>query len=360
MMKTSILTVIFALTLTVLGAYEKNILDVQFRSIPDNYETLLKTEPGKWNFNFMPYGKDEDVLWSDPAVRRDSISGGTANANRVTAILGACNEQGLTILVFSAEPELKKHLAEGKPLPDSMLEMFFAPGDADNNDIQHWYQFIFGQTDVDKIPADYPWLERDRNFKRINHDLKVETKLIDSGYISKVFIPWSMLDNRMPFPRKKDNFWRVSIMRWCPGTSQTWGGRVHALTSTGYFRLPTFSDAQKDAIRKNILLRAWNEFQEQYKAVNSVDGMIEPWRQEKDKSQPRSYITMREEREFMTKVMPTILPEFHAIGKDIAAYDTLTGAQKDALLVRAKRLKQFSFVWQTAYAEYLKAKHFSK
>lgn len=359
-MKKSFLSVIFALTMTVLGAYEKNILNVEFRNIPDDYENLLKTEPDKWNFNFMPYGKDEGVLWSDPAVRRDSISGGTENVNRVTAVYGACNEQGLTFLVFCAEPELKKSLSEGKALPGSMLEMFFAPGDADNNNLQHWYQFIFNQTEENKAAMDYPWLERDRNFKRIQNELRTETKLIDSGYISKIFVPWGLLDNRMPFPRKKDNFWRVSIMRWCPGTSQTWGGRVHALTSTGYFRLPEFTAAQKDAICKNLLLRAWNEFQEQYKAVNSVDGMIEPWRQKKDRSQPRSYITMREEREFMTKIMPAILPEFHAIGKDIADYDKLTAAQKDALMIKAKRLKQFSFVWQTAYAEYLKNKYFSK
>lgn len=359
-MKKIILFAIFALSMTILGAYEKNILDVRYCDVPGNFESLLKTHADQWNFNFMPYGKDEGVLWSDPAVRRDAISGGSDNAKRVTAVFGACNEQGLTILVFCAEPELKKSLAEAKALPGSMLEMYFAPGDADNNNLQHWYQFIFGQTDVDKNASDFPWLERDRNFKRIKHELKVETRIINTGYISKVFIPWSLLDNRMPFSAKKDNFWRIGIMRWCPGTSQTWGGAVQAVTSTGYFRLPEFTAAQKDAIRKNILLRAWNDFQEQYLVVNGVDGMEEPWRLERDKAHPRSYITMREEREFMTEVMPAILPEFTQIGKDIARYDELTETQKESLLIRAKRLKQFSFVWQTAYADYLKNKFFSK
>lgn len=340
-------------------AYEKNILDVSFRSIPDNYETLLKTEPGIWNYNFMPYGQGADVLWSDPAVRREASTGSDAGGKRVTAVAAACNEQGLTILVFGAEPGIADALKNGKALPGSMLEMYFAPGDADNHDLRHWYQFIFDQTN-DRNLRDFPWLERNRDFQRITGKLRVESKILDRGYISKIFIPWSLLDGCVPFSDKRDNFWRIGIMRWC-SVSQTWGGVVQALTSAGYFRMPDFTPAQKDAIRKNLLLRAWEEYSTALLwPVRETDGLNEEWRLKKDRALPRSYMNLKEEREFMTACLPPLKAECAALGEEIAQYDSLTEPQKDALLVRAKKLRQFSFDVQAAHAQFLRNEFFRK
>lgn len=358
-MKKYLLLIVFLMGISVAAsAFEKNVLNVEYRAVPDNFETLIKTEADKWNFNFMPYSDDAEMLWSDPAFRRDvSTTGGSVK--RVTAVYGACNELGLTILVYSAEPELQKTLAEGKAMPRSTLEMFFAPGDADNDRMQHWYQFIFSQHCSADPVMDYPWLEHDRNFRRITGEVKVVTKILDNAYITRVFIPWSLLDNRTPFSDKADNFWRIGIYRWCPGLSQTWGGRVQAMTSTGYFRMPAFTPEQKDAIRKNLLLRAWGDYTEAFQPVHSAEGNREAWRKVKEVPAVRSYAHISEEREFMAKALPPVVERCNAICAEIAKYDTLSEAEKESLLKRAKVLMQFTLDYQTAHAEMLKNKFFA-
>ena len=259
--KASIAGAVAALSLVLSAVAEKNSLNVEYRDLPSNYETLLRLEPGKWNFNFCPYGADSaSVLWSDPIMQRDAMSGENTGDKAPTALFVTCNEEGFTLLVCSIEPTLKGNLEKGAALPSSQLECFFAPGDSDTSKIEHYYQFICSATEL-KAAGVYPWFVEDRSFRTIEGQMQLDSRPLPNGNVVRVFIPWSALFDRLPFLTKRDNFWRLSVIRWAPGGGQTWGGVVHAATSAGYIRFPDFTEAQKTAIRKTVLLKGWTAYQ---------------------------------------------------------------------------------------------------
>ena len=111
---------------------EKNIISVEYRDLPANFEQLPRTEPQKWNFNFRPYGAmAASVLWSDPIMQREVMAGEDAQGKEPTALYVCCNAEGLNLLVYAVESKMTSSLEKGEALPTSTLECFFAPGDAD-------------------------------------------------------------------------------------------------------------------------------------------------------------------------------------------------------------------------------------
>ena len=358
----SVFSLVFS-GLLVLSATEKNLYNVSWRGIPAQYETLL-SEPESWNMNFFPVGGGDDTLWSDPAVNRSILSGQDTDGKSPTGIFVSCDAEGFNVLVFSAVPGMKKALEDGKSLPASCLECFFVPGDSDDDVLHHYWQFIFQQNVCfnGRLEAhqwnqflamfdDFPWLATDRNFKPITRYLQIENRILGNGYISRITVPWRYLWNNLPFGDKKDNFWRLSVIRWA-AVSQTWGGYVHRVTPCGYIRWPEFTQAQKDMIRKNVLISAWQDYQLVAFNWRTPQGGAEPWRREKDAAFPRTFMNLEEYLTFMETHMKPLLAECDAIGQRIAAFDSLSPEEKDAVYAQIRKLTQFRYDVQEAYRQY--------
>ena len=345
---------------------EKNMIEAEFRDLPAHYERLLEAEPDKWNFNFRPYGAaSADTLWSDPIVQRDAVSGRDLGDKAPTAVFASCNEDGFTILVFAGEPQFKDRLEQGLALPPSSLECFFAPGDADTSGIEHYYQFMCGANEP-RITGVYPWFMEDRGFRTIEGRLQVDSRTLPNGNLLRIFVPWSPLFDRLPFTEKRDNFWRLSVIRWgAPGGGQTWGGVVHAATSAGYVRWPDFTDEQKTAIRKATLLKGWTAYKNLAgsRAVNPavVNPRTEEYYTETIAALPQSFRNVNEDFGFGEAWLENASAKRNALGASIAAFETLSQAEQEAFYAKASdMLFNFGYDLEQAYADYLKAKIFAR
>jgi len=338
---------------------EKNVYDAKFRNLPDDYTKLLQTEPESWDFRFRPYGASEAAfLVSDPTLQRDVQSGKNIEKQRPTSFNFSCNEKGFSILVFSAEPSLGEAMGKGAAVPGDSLELFFCPGDADQSKIEPYYQFIIDQ--IKGELTDYPWQIEDRNFHRILGYVQNETRIIANGYVTKIFIPWELLYDRLPFSDKKDNFWRLSVIRWASGGGQTWGGFVHEANRAGYIRWPDFTQEQKFAIYETVLNKAWQKYQSLLVKVNPalVPDMKEPYRH--PDNAPRSYMNLQEDRIFVEEFLKPMIEERNAMGKNIATFKELPAAEKEELYSHVDKLMNFNYDVDEACASYLKAKLFKR
>ena len=223
------------------------------------------------------------------------------------------------LLVFSAEHGIRDALGKGTAVPGNSLEIFFAPGDADTEKIEHYYQFI---TDMESTKIlDFPWLVETRNFRRLRDAVQCTTRKVSNGYVTRIHVPWEILYNKLPFQDKADNFWRLSVIRWAPGGGQTWGGVVHAATTAGYIRFPHYTDEQKAEIQEYVLNRAWEKYRRDLATYGSalVMDMKEPYRKELPK-RPRSFMNMQEDRVFVEKVLIPMEKERNDLGAGIASF----------------------------------------
>ncbi len=336
-----------------LSAQQKNCYDVNIGNPPDRFETLLKTEPEKWDFNFRRYGDESSVLVSDPILQRNVQSGTETTEQRLTALYVAANNEGFDIIVFSAEHGIRDALSKGTAVPGNSLEIFFAPGDADTEKIEHYYQFI---TDMESTKIlDFPWLVETRNFRRLRDAVQCTTRKVSNGYVTRIHVPWEILYNKLPFQDKADNFWRLSVIRWAPGGGQTWGGVVHAATTAGYIRFPHYTDEQKAEIQEYVLNRAWEKYRRDLATYGSalVMDMKEPYRKELPK-RPRSFMNMQEDRVFVEKVLIPMEKERNDLGAGIASFSGMTPEERDAFYGKAAdMLMNFDYDVQEAYRTYL-------
>lgn len=337
---------------------QKNVYDVNSSDLPDRFEKLLKLEPKKWNFNFSKYGDEAAVLVTDPILQRTVQEGEDAGEKRVTGIYVSSNSEGLNLLVFCSEGGLKDALEKGKAFPYNSLEIYFAPGDSDNSKIEHYYQFI---VDLNTNEFnDYPWLTETRSFRSIKNHIRYETRKVSNGYVTKICILWDGLFDKLPFSDKADNFWRLSVIRWCASGGQTWGGVVHAATSAGYIRLPKYSDAQKGEIYQYVLNRAW----ERYRQLLAVYGpalvpdMKEPYRDQLQKT-TRTFMNIQDDRVFVNEILVPMVAERDALGAKIAVFEKMSLLEQKAFYEQnIGKLMNFDYDVQEAYGKYIKNKLF--
>ncbi len=369
-MKKPIPTLIAAVSVTLLTGSavnaKKNMVEVVFRDLPANYETLLEDEAAKWSFNFRPYGAGSaETLWSDPIVQRDALAGRDIAGKAPTALFVTCNEEGFTVLVFAAEPQFKDNLEKGSSLPPSRLECFFAPGDADMSSIEHYYQFIIGANEP-RIEGIYPWLVEDRKFRTLEGHLRIDSRMLPNGNLVKIFVPWAPLFDRLPFTDKRDNFWRLSVIRWgAPGGGQTWGGVVHAATSAGYIRWPDFTDERKTAIRKTVLLKGWTVYKNLAGSTGVNPALVPPrteeYYEETIAKLPQTFRNVNEDFGFREAWLENAIAERNALGATIAIFDTLSQAEQEAFYDKASdMLFNFRYDIEQAYADYLGAMIFRR
>lgn len=334
----------------------KNIMNAVWMTPPALDETLLSSRTMIWNFGFRPYSKDSAAsLWTDPSVQRDAASGKATAGARPTALSMVCDEYGFAMYVFSGEPELAESQTKGKDAPSSMLECYISPRDADNEKIEHYYQFMIDQKT--NTIRDFPWLQGDRNFAPMNGQFRPETRVLSHGYLTKLYFPWSFFWNRLPFLTQDNNVWRLCVMRWCPG-SQTWGGIVHELSRMGYVIWPDFTPERRAAIMKNILQYAWTRyigFKKIYSPASFPENTA-PYVKEIPQD-IRSYVYIPEYRDFDRDVLNAMIAERDALGAKIAAFDSMTFAEQEAFYrENAGRLISFQYDVQEAFRTWLEGK----
>ena len=357
-----------AITALLLGALSlladagKNLLQVTYRDLPENAESLLKTEPASWDFNFRPYGSSAGYLWSDPILQRNVVAGGQSE-KRMTAINVTCNERGFTLLVFCSEPALAEALAKTNSIPSPGIEFFFAPGDADTPKIEHYYQMYYGDGDLDE----FSWLERDRHFRPCLPYTTYDEKVLPNGFLVRFTFAWEPLFDRLPLDNGKlDNFWRLSVIRWAD-RGQTWGGVVHQANQAGYIRWPAFTQEQKTAIREHLLRRAWTSFRKlsSKPAYTSAEGWAgipickAPYRLDELKATPRSYVNFGEDPAFRP-VLEKLTAERNALGPEIARFREMSPEEQKTFYDKASdMLFNFAYDVQAAFADYKAEKIFS-
>ena len=342
----------------------KNVYDVRFGRIPSNCETLLASDPDSWDFNFRPYGRTADLV-SDPAIVR-GVAAGKAMEGKPTGLRVSCDEDGWGFLVFCSEPEIGKALEESKSLPLPNLEMYFLPGDTDNADPAMYWQFYRGESKLDQ----FDWPACDRRWRPLKPFVREETRALSNGYVYRLEFPWESMWDRLPiFSDRQDNFWRLSVMRWVNG-GMTWGGTVHEPARFGYIRWPKFTDAQKTAIMRRVLEKAWMDFRTlSAKAAYSVAGSVEnaggragyvrtePYAVAQAKEQgPRSYINYCEDPDFRP-TLEKLTAEAQALGPGIAAFASKPMDEQVRFYRAASdTLFNFRYAVEEAYEKQLRAK----
>lgn len=335
----------------------KNVYSATFRTLPRDLKTFPEETPGEWDFNFRPYGKT-DMLWTDPILQRNVTSGSSDKA--ATALHVSCDEKGFTVLVLSSEPQLKDSFANTNNYPSPTLEFFFAPGDADTPEITHYYQMMFDGVTL----REFPWLVAGSDFRPCLPHTEAEEIRLKSAVLARISVRWDPLFDRLPiFPAKKDNFWRLSMIRW-GAISQTWGGTVHQANLAGYIRWPEFTEEQKTAIMKNILVNAWISFNKDIGDVSytvktgwsGVNPMKAHFRDEENALDPRSYSNFNEDPAFRP-VLDEMVLRRKALAPKIGIFDNLPYREKVAFYKEASNLLlNFKYDVQKAYASLEKSR----
>ena len=357
-MKYTTLMLALAIPASALLAQEegKNVYDVAFRSLPADVTSLPAKEPETWNFNFRPYG-DSGMLWSDPILQRDVTSGGTAGDRPATALNVTCDADGFTLLFLCVEPALATSYAQTNVFPSPKIEFFFTPGDADTPKIEHYYQMYYSNSQLNE----FPWLIPGRDFRTCLPYTRHREFVMQNAILVEINVSWEPLFDRLPiFPVKRDNFWRLSAIRW-GALSQTWGGVVHQANQAGYIRWPAFTDAQKTAIMKGLLKKGWVSFMKQTakrdyttdRGWRGVTPLKAPFREAELKADPRSYVNYNEDPGFRP-TLERLTDECKALAPRIGAFESLPMAEQEAFYRMASdKLFNFRYDVEEAYAKYL-------
>lgn len=341
---------------------EKNVAQVEYRTLPADYENLPFRETAKWNFGFRPYGQEAaSYLWSDPSVIRNVSSGEQADEqNLPTGMYVSCNRYGMTILGYGALRDQKKMLAKGGNLDNVYFEYFFLPGDSDTPPVVNYQPFGIS-TLYPYLGFKLTWMKEDRNNRDQFKDMKIEARLNSNGVVQCIFIPWHVIWDKLPvFPEKQDNFWRLSMIRWGGSKGgETWGGRVHSQTKCGLIRMPDFTPEQKSEILKTTLEVLWTKYQNVKNSVGVNPNRTLPldrYRKSID-ALPHSWMNVNEDPVFKETVLIPLIRSRDAIGAEMADFDKLTLKEQMAFYRKnAPLLGNFHYDLDDACAGYLKNK----
>lgn len=345
---------------------EKNIIDAEYRNLPADYWNLLQREPEKWNFNFRPYDSQfAEILWSDSQLQRNVVLGADLEGKQPSALYVSFNDEGFTLLLFAAEPNTNANLEKGSGRPASIFECFFMPGDADSQKFDHYYQFMC-QATKPCIDGVFPWMMEDEFFRTIKGKMTGESHTLANGNIIKVFVPWEPLFDRLPFlGGKRDNIWRLSVIRWASSGGQTWGGTVHQQGKAGYMRFPEFTNEMKTRIMKNLLVRGWdayklylrNEYmQPRILPINATQHYLRDLNRNL-----HTDIVFAEDIPFFKTVLEPMIAEIDAYGKTIANFEKLSiDEQIKFYQTAAPKLYNTKYIMEKAYGEWQDDQIFGK
>ncbi len=205
--------------------------------------------------------KSAAMLFADITAGRSTASGKKKLRDyylQNTAFYMVYNDKGWHIFFLSGEKNIENILADGKSA--GALEVFFTPG----LNGESYYQWISnlpdGKTSI------YDWNSPHRGYRYLKDYLKTETVVSKKRIGTYVFIPWEALYDKLPLDGKA---WKFSMIRWSPGGGFTWGGRVHETGQWGHIQWQKPSREQNIRIKKNIVRRAWAEYNKTKKKLFS-------------------------------------------------------------------------------------------
>ena len=347
---------IFALTSVLLASVvfhndAKNVCDIQWN------------KDGEWNSNFRPYGRTKDLA-ADPSIVRGALEGKSSEGHP-TALRMRCDEKGFTLEVFCYESGIKAALESGAALPLPNVGVYLAEGDTDTTDPAFYHQFYLGARSI----KNYEWLSFGRDRRDIMPFVRHQVERRDNGFFISLTIDWEAYWDHLPlFDARKDNFWRLNVIRWVDG-GLTWGGPVHTPSRFGYIRWPDFTAERKCVILKRLLENGWMNFKEisataAYNVSAKEPGggaavfpAKAPFEQAMDAAEPnRSYALMAADPAFRPE-LERLTGRANALGAKIAAFDDLVEREQAAFYREAApMLFNFRYDVEDAYAKYLKAK----
>ena len=98
---------------------------------------------------------------------------------------------------------------------------------------------------------------------------RIETAKLAEGLGAVIFIPWESLYNRLPFLEGHDGPWGFTIMRRSESGSLTWGGAEREPGRWGRLAWQPPTEAQRRAIQRRLIPRAWEVYQQSMPAVTN-------------------------------------------------------------------------------------------
>lgn len=348
----------------------KNVTDAVWTSLPADASEAVRAIPATtWDFGFRKYGSAAGLLWTDPITQRDVISGGSSNEEgRVTSLAVTCDENGFTVLVLCSEPSLATYLAQGKKRPTANIEFFFLPGDADQEKIEEYWMGIGAE---DREIKEFSFMVPRRANRKMFDYTTYREQVYGGSILARISVDWTLAFDRLPiFGDRRDNFWRLSVIRWADG-GMTWGGNVHQTGQAGYIRWPDFTEERRLAIEKNVLGKCWEKFQKERVAPEMALGYISkndpeasvgigygpmpnpaPYHAAKVAAEPRSHVLYAEDPGFRP-TLQAIMERCQAFGPQIAEMDAMEPAARDAFYREASQaLFNFRYDVEREYREY--------
>ena len=330
----------------------KNCYDVIWGRAGNDYAQMIRENLDEWNFQFRPYGGQTDWLLFDSNVKRDVAGGGSSN-QKVTALRVSCDEDGFDVLIYCSEPNLATYLEKDGAYPREQIEYFVVPDDADTPAVQRHYMGFYG-AGRDRI---YPNLVHDRAYRDAKPTV-TETP-VGNAVVVKMHYDWRVFWDVLPaFPKKADNFWRLSVIRWnCGGV--TWGGGVHQNSRAGYVRWPAFTSERRAALLKRTLEKGYEEFL----ALATTDNRLavgartplKKWkfREELDAKFAHTYVNVNSDPVFRP-TLEAMVAERKAFAARIAKIGELADAEQErAYREISAKLFNFRYDVQEAYARHL-------
>ena len=357
-MAAAVAVVAMASTCSLAAPEAKNVATAVFESLPTDLGAYMRAHPDRWDFGFRPYNSSASDLWTDPQLQRNATAGRDTGGTRPTAISFAMDARGLTMLLFCGEPSLTNCFAEGADFPSPRAEFFVCPGDADMGGIRHHYHMYY---DGRKL-QEFPWLVAARDFRPLLPYTSYEEQELPNGIMFRLTYAWEGMFDYLPCVDEPENgnFWRFSAIRWAKGGGQTWGGKVHAPSSAGYIRFPSFTPEQRTAILTHVLHAGWKNYRATDSSFDFRPGNGSPYvaidtnlyhRQELAAA-PRSYVNYAEDPGFRPTLV-ALRAERDALGSELSRFAQMDGDEQVAFYRRAAPLLfNFREDVEAAYCDY--------
>jgi len=306
---------------------------------------------GTWNYNFRPYGKSSEWLWSDSNVNRGS--GDDSEATK-TGVSVSCDEDGFVVRVFCGVPDKDVGLREGKGVRRPSIESFFVSGDYETGRLQPRYHTFYSNGKL----QEFEQFNEARRYRKFNDGLRVLERAVKDGYVVEYRYDWAAIFDKLPlFDDRKDNLWRLSVIRH-DGGRLTWGGTVHQDSQAGYIRWPAFTPEQRTAILKATLVKGWTAYRALADSATyclkpgaAIDYFPAKYDLEDRALHSRSYYNYQEDVTFRP-VLEKLIAERDALGAGIADFAKMSPEEQEAFYAKASEmLFNFRYDVEEAYAE---------
>jgi len=276
---------------------------------------------------FVPYNSDAAKKLILDATTVREISEDPSLKDHETAFYMAYDSKGWYIYIHCQEPEIERFVDEEK---DIALELFFSPG-------MHrvpYYQMMIRQ--AEKRVEHIDWGMPHRHYRSLEGSVESETRALDTGYATFLFIPWDRLYDRLPL---SGEHWRFSLMRW--GPSVTWGGKVHDTGNFGLVRFEKPNGETRKNIRKHIARRAWAKFNLEAKKATAF------WSDE-----------AVGDLDFYNQKLKPVIEKHQALYKSLGPRENWDGAALDKVEAASGDWMEFGYQVSELRSEFLLDRHF--